>query len=307
MRPMGLKVLGIPCDAHGPCLASLRRCLAQRRAAGAAPVRLFYCVPVSANPTGVTWSAERKAAVYALACEFDFLLLEDDAYFYLQFDRTPNATQPGLSGLGRSLLSLDVEERVVRCDTLSKFVAPGLRLGWLTAPPDIHARLSRYMMASVQGASSLSQVVVGRLMADWGEAGLSSHLCALQASYARRSAALLAAARRHLGDGEEGLGASGGGGGAGGGGAAPPPLAAWSAPSAGMFLWLRLAGVDDSEALQPALKEYKVAAVPGMHFHCGAARGPYLRLSFASASEQEMDAGMERLAGLLRSLQACSF
>ena len=78
---------------------------------------------MSCNPTGVSWSEARKAAVYSLACEFDFLILEDDAYFYLQFPGE-RAGPPGVRALGASLLSRDVAGRVIRADTFSKFLAP---------------------------------------------------------------------------------------------------------------------------------------------------------------------------------------
>ena len=123
MRPLGLELLGVRSDAEGPCPAALRAALLARRQAGLPAPKLFYAVPVSCNPTGVSWSEARKAAVYALACEFDFLILEDDAYFYLQFPR-PGAPPPGVAGLGRSLLARDVQGRVVRADTFAKFVAP---------------------------------------------------------------------------------------------------------------------------------------------------------------------------------------
>ena len=95
------------------------------------------------------------------------------------------------------------------------------------------------MQATAQGANSHAQVLAARLLDTWGASGLDAHACALQAEYARRAAALMAAAERHLG------GAS--------------PLAAWAPPRAGMFLWVRLGcGVRDSEALQPFLKDFKV-------------------------------------------------
>jgi len=310
MRPMGVNILSIPSDSEGPCPVALRGLLAARAAAGEPSPKLLYCVPVSANPTGVSWSLPRKAAVYALACEFDFLLLEDDAYFYLQFDvRAPEAAQRGLARLGPSLLSMDTQGRVIRCDTLSKFIAPGLRLGWLTAPLAVHLRLTRYMQSSVQGACSLSQVLNARMLGGWGEAGLERHLKKLQVHYARRCSALCAAARRHLGEAGEHAGGSGLAPAAAesvaavesAGGPVEPPLATWSPPCSGMFLWLRLGcGVADSAELQPMLKEYKVAVVPGRVFSVSGAPTPYVRLSFASATDAEFDAGMARLAGLLR-------
>ena len=123
MRPLGVELLGVRSDAEGPCPASLRASLLARKAAGLPAPKLFYAVPTSSNPTGVSWSEARKTAVYALACEFDFLILEDDAYFYLQFAR-PGAPPPGMAGLGRSLLSRDVQGRVIRADTFAKFLAP---------------------------------------------------------------------------------------------------------------------------------------------------------------------------------------
>ena len=85
--------------------------------------KLFNAVPVSCNPTGVSWSEARKTAVYKLACEFDFVILEDDAYYYLQFPRA-GAPPPGLAALGRSLLARDVQGRVIRADSFAKFLAP---------------------------------------------------------------------------------------------------------------------------------------------------------------------------------------
>ncbi len=143
LRPMGAALLGVPSDEHGPLPAALRGMLEQRRAAGLPAVRVFYCVPVSGNPTGVSWSEERKAAMYSLACEFDFLLLEDDAYFYLQFNlnQLDPSSQPGLSGLGRSLLSYDTQGRVVRVDTFSKFLAP---VRYATCPCVLWRRYARW-------------------------------------------------------------------------------------------------------------------------------------------------------------------
>lgn len=162
-----------------------------------------------------------------------------------------------------------------------------MRLGWLTAPPAVAERLLRCMQASAQGACSQSQVLAARLLSAWGDAGLSSHVAGLQREYARRAEALMAAAERHLG-GEANGGA---------------PLATWAPPGAGMFLWMRLGcGVEDAEALQAQLAAFKVVAVPGKFFSVSGEPTPQVRLSFASATDAQFDAGMARLASLLRSL-----
>jgi len=291
MHALGLRIKRVPCDACGPCLESMVHALEEREQPR---VVAMYCVPVSANPTGVTWSQERKKAVCALAQKHNVVLIEDDAYFYLQFNTAApgEATQqPGLTGLGKSLLSYDTSGHVVRLDTVSKGIAPGLRLGWITTShSDMHTALVRTFQGSVQGAASLSQVLLNRLLRDWHpQDGFHTHLQRLQASYAARCVALCAAAERHLGTGGK-------------------PWATWLMPSAGMFLWLHLhcksshaSGVLDTETeLQALLGDYAVAAVPGARFSSEAGvRSPHLRVSFASASEPEFEAGMQRLAALL--------
>ena len=166
-------------------------------------------------------------------------------------------------------------------------VAPGLRVGWIsTCHTGLHTCLVRTTQGSVQGSSSLSQVLLNSLFRQWHPThGLHAHLQRLQASYATRCVALCAAAEKHLG----------------------PSRASWLVPAAGMFLWLRLtcatghaSGVVDTETeLQHLLGQYKVAAVPGARFSAQPIRSPYLRLSFASASDAQFEAGMERLAQLL--------
>lgn len=166
-------------------------------------------------------------------------------------------------------------------------VAPGLRVGWIsTCHAGLHACLVRTMQGSVQGSSSLSQVLLHSLLRQWHPTnGLHAHLQRLQAAYAARCVALCAAADRHLG----------------------PTRATWHKPSAGMFLWLRLtyesshaSGQADTETeLQHLLGQYAVAAVPGARFSATPVRSPFLRLSFASASDSQFDTGMQRLAKLL--------
>jgi len=294
MRPLGVQPVGIAGDAEGPLPGALRAEVLRRRAAGLPKPKLFYGIPVSCNPTGVSWSEARKDAIYALCSELDLLILEDDAYFYLQFPdpadpRSAGHPPPGLEGLGRSLLARDVDGRVIRADTFSKNLAPGLRLGWLVTPPRVGEALLRTLQSSIQSACSLTQVVTARLLGGWGRAGLHAHAQRLQGEYGRRARTLLAALNANLGPSAPGNGGV--------------ALASWQPPRAGMFLWVRLGcGVTDSETLQEHLKEYKVVAVPGRHFHAQGLPSPFIRLSFASASDADFQAGMARLASLLRSL-----
>lgn len=140
---------------------------------------------MSCNPTGVSWTDERKAQVYALACELDFIIFDDDAYFYLQFPPASGGEAPGLRGLGRSLLSMDTEGRVVRTDTFSKFLAPGFRLGFLCAPPLLHDKMAR----GTEGRPPVSQMASegSRLNSCAGLTHTLPHYCLRSCERSRRA------------------------------------------------------------------------------------------------------------------------
>lgn len=148
-QPKGLHAIPVPIDEHGIIPERMEQVLVDLRAAvdaGTSPVpfpKLLYCVPTGQNPTGCSANAERRAKVYCLCQRYNLLLLEDDPYFYLQY-RQGSAALPGLHGLQGcgSYLNLDRDGRVVRIDSFAKFLAPGLRLGWVTAHPRIVDKLT---------------------------------------------------------------------------------------------------------------------------------------------------------------------
>lgn len=105
--------------------------------------------PIGANPTGTVLPEERKQEIYKLAQKYDFLILEDDAYYFLHFmDNQPT-----------SILSIDTEGRVIRFDSFSKIFSAGLRLGAVTAHKDILEKMSLHFQCSNLQPSSLSQVI----------------------------------------------------------------------------------------------------------------------------------------------------
>lgn len=110
--------------------------------------QFLYVNPIGANPTGTVLPEERKKYIYKLAQKYNFLILEDDAYYFVHFMKK----QP------LSFLSLDVDGRVIRFDSFSKIFSAGLRLGVVTAHKDILEKLSYHVQCSTIHASSLSQV-----------------------------------------------------------------------------------------------------------------------------------------------------
>lgn len=137
------------------------------------------------NPTGGVLPLERRKEIYSICSEYDVIIVEDDPYWYLQFPsaeveeaRARNQPAPSpsesdlastlekksgypfLDSLAPSFLNIDVDGRVVRLDTFSKTVAPGCRMGWITAAPEIVERLLRVSETSTQQPSGFVQVVI---------------------------------------------------------------------------------------------------------------------------------------------------
>lgn len=158
---------------------------------------------------------------YCHCRKHDLLILEDDPYYYLQFPEDHRDPLLGLQGLPRQLsyLHLDVDARVFRIDTFAKFLAPGLRLGWVTAGPAVLEPLAKALQMQTLGPCGLTQVVTHALLEQWGQQGLDDHLRQVQKIYLTRLEAMLTAANSHL-----------------------TGLATWETPTGGMFL------VSDEEA-----------------------------------------------------------
>lgn len=184
---------------------------------------------------------------------------------------------------------MDVDARVLRFDSFSKLLSSGLRLGWATGPRPLIERLTLHTQGSNLHSCGVSQALVAALFDEWAArhagdavAGFEVRMAEVAAFYQSRCQAFAAAAERHL-----------------------TGLATWTVPSAGMFVWLELLGIADTHAL---ITEHAVSAkvllVPGVSFMpCGSA-SPYVRAAFSTATAEEMDEALHRLAVLLRQMRA---
>ncbi|KAB8274246.1 pyridoxal phosphate-dependent transferase [Aspergillus minisclerotigenes] len=192
VKPRGLNVVPVAIDVQG-MLARGKGGLADvlenwdfRR--GRRP-HLMYTITIGQNPTGGTLSVERRKEIYALCHRYDIIIIEDDPYWNLQYPsaaaleaqyrgtpvdtasvkRNYNAHGKSsgyefLDSLVPSYLSLDTDGRVVRLDTFSKTIAPGCRLGWITAQPAVIERLTRVTETATQAPSGFVQALVAKLI-----------------------------------------------------------------------------------------------------------------------------------------------
>ena len=227
--PMGVRVVGIKMDEEGLLPSSMDDILSNwdEQARGAPKPWLLYTVPSGQNPTGATQSEDRRHDIYRCAQKHDLYILEDEPYYYLQMQpytgpNAPDVPAPAsheefLKALVPSLLSMDVDGRVMRMDSFSKVIAPGTRVGWITASEQVVERFVRHHGLSTQNPSGISQLVLFKLLDEtWGHAGYMDWLINLRLEYTKRRDIICYACEKFL----------------------PREVASWSPPAAGMFVSL---------------------------------------------------------------------
>lgn len=193
-RSQSVTCFPIPMDAFGIIPEKLESLLANWVGKKS---KLIYTVPTGQNPTGSSLSNERREAIYKTAQKYDLIIVEDEPYFFLQMDPyTKNISERSkshvadhdkfLSALVKSFLSLDVDGRVLRLDSFSKTLAPGTRIGWITARSSFVERLSRLQEVSCQNASGFSQAIVAGTLNRWGQEGYIDWLIKLRHEYSNK-------------------------------------------------------------------------------------------------------------------------
>lgn len=226
--------------------------------------RFVYLLPNFQNPTGRTMSEARRAAVSARAAAIGLPIVEDNPYGELWFDAPPPLP-----------LTARNTEGCVYLGSFSKVLAPGLRLGFVVAPRLLYPKL----LQAKQAADLHTPIFNQRMVTEVMQGGfLDRHVPTIRALYKSQRDAMLAALQREM----AGLDVQ------------------WNSPDGGMFLWVRLpAGVDAVELL-PRAVDKGVAFVPGAAFYAAGGDPRTLRLSFVTASVDQIHTGIAALAQAVR-------
>ena len=265
-RLYGAEVISAPIDAHGVQTDKLEALIAEHRP------KFVYLIPTFGNPSGAMLSAERRKRVLELAVQYQTLVVEDDPYGDLYFGEAPPpsllAMSPSVPG-SRALLA--------HCGSLSKVLSPGLRVGWLIAPPELLAKATMCKQFSDAHTSTFAQATAAQYL----KAGrMPATLAHVRTVYAERAQALCNALRKELGDAID-----------------------FVQPQGGLFVWARLTGaggkVSDGGELAKRAIEKGVAFVPGAPFYASNPDHATLRLSFATADVAKIEEGIARLAQAL--------
>jgi len=258
----GADVVGVEVDEQGIDPQKVTAALDQLDREGRRP-KFLYTIPTFQNPAGVELSVERRMALAELAGERGLLILEDDAYVDLRFD-----------GEAKPLLyKLAPPGCVLFFGTLSKTIAAGLRLGFCVGPQEVIAVLSRGRTDSLRNTYTAA-------LAEWyiTTGRLEQHIADLRAIYQRKCEHMLSALAREM-----------------------PAGVSWTRPKGGFFLWVTLPEGVDATGIIGECRKNLVDYIPGPAFYSDGSGNRSLRLSFSAVSPEQIDAGIARLANVIRS------
>ena len=264
-RDHGLEIRSVPIDQDGLVVEAFTGEVAAIRAAGKR-VAFAYTIPSFQNPTGVTMSTRRRRDLVAAATADDVLIVADEVYHLLRF-------APGPMPLP---MSAYVDEGpVLSLGTFSKILAPGMRLGWIHGSVERLAVLADSgLILSGGGLNPVTSTLATAMMRNGSQ---HEYVEWLRATFARRSATMVAAMREHM-----------------------PEWVHFEVPTGGYFVWLRLPPGTDGAALRSLGKQHGVDVRHGAQFSPTGGLGNHLRLSYAFYDDDDIVEGVARLGRALR-------
>lgn len=228
--------------------------------------KLFYCIPNSQNPSGITYSPERRKMCAEILKQSHTIVVEDDAYGELQFS-------------GNTYLPIKkfLPDQTILTGSFSKILSPGMRLGWVCAPQKIMEQLVIAKQASDLHSNYLSQRIASRYLET---NDLDAHIQKIRAAYSRQRDCMINALSEEM-----------------------PENVTWTCPQGGMFVWVTfLTGLSSMKVFSEALKE-QLAVLPGIPFYVDGRGTDTLRLNFSNSSPERITEGIKRLGRVIRALE----
>lgn len=265
-RLYGAQLISAPIDANGVKTDELEKLIAEHKP------KFVYLIPTFGNPSGAMLTLERRKKVLELAVKYQTLIVEDDPYGDLYFGEAP---PPSILALSKDVPGS--RELLAHCGSLSKVLSPGLRIGWMIAPPDLLAKATMCKQFSDAHTSTFSQATAAQYLKSGRMPATLAHV---REVYGQRAQAMGAALKRELGD-----------------------AVSFTQPNGGLFFWARLTGANgklaDANELAKRAIEKLVAFVPGAPFFAEKPDVATLRLSFATADVAKIEEGVKRLGQAL--------
>lgn len=265
-RLYGAQLISAPIDANGVKTDELEKLIAEHKP------KFVYLIPTFGNPSGALLSLERRKKVLELALKYQTLVVEDDPYGDLYFGEVP---PPSIMALSDTVPGS--RELLAHCGSMSKVLSPGLRVGWMIAPPELMQRAVMCKQFSDAHTSTFAQATAAQYL----KAGrMPATLANVRKTYGERAQAMGAALKRDLGD-----------------------AVSFTQPQGGLFFWARLTGaggkIADANEFAKRAIEKGVAFVPGAPFFAEKPDLATFRLSFATADVGKIEEGVGRLGAAI--------
>jgi len=263
----GARLIGVDIDDSGMRTSILEEKLKTMSPNEQRRVKFIYTIPIAQNPSGVSLSTERKKHLLEIASQYDLLVVEDDPYSYLVFEES----------VDRSVLkALDKEERVLYMSTISKILAPGLRIGWLLGPGDLVRKIEMIKQYVDLHSPTLTQYITAEAM----KRGVIDRVISRAIPHYRAKRDLMLKAMSEY----------------------FPDYTWYSKPIGGLFIFTYIYknNFDASRLLPVAIEKYGVAYVPGGSFHVDGRGANSMRISFSYPTHEQIIEGVRRLAELIR-------
>jgi len=222
-------------------------------------IKFIYAIPTFQNPTGQTWNESTRKSVLKLIKKYKVLFLEDNPYGEIYFDEEPP----------QDISSMDESGLSIFLGTFSKTLMPGLRVGFIIAEPKLIKTLTLIKQSMDMHSPVFSQLLVAKLLAK--EGFYKSHLEKLREYYSKNANYLLKLIEKHLSE-----------------------HVTWNSPNGGLFVWVKNKNISCKDLYKKAIKE-KVAFMPGYAFYANETDEFTLRLTFSTATKNEMEVAILRL------------
>jgi 2-aminoadipate transaminase len=273
----GADLISAPIDGDGVMVDELEKLIIQHKP------KLVYLIPTFGNPSGAMLTLARRKKILQLAIDHKVLLVEDDPYGELYFDQPP---PPSIMALANDMP--EAKKYLAYCGSFSKVLSPGIRVGWMIAPPELLAKAVMCKQFSDAHTSNLSQAIAANYLQlkDGPQTRLEKSLAVVRTTYAQRAHTMAACLQRQLGS-----------------------ALTYTQPQGGMFFWTRLTGqptpgsaaatTQDATAYAKRAPDHGIAFVPGAPFYANNPDNATLRLSYATSDLGKIEEGVSRLAKAL--------
>ena len=261
-KAYGAEFITVPMDENGMNTDQLEEALR-------VGPKFIYVLPNFQNPTGETLSYERRGKLIELADQYGVPIVEDDPYGQLRYEGEHLPSIVVLDSQSRDDGHPCYRGNVIYLSTFSKTLAPGLRLGWVVAPPEVIGKLVQAKQGADLHTATFNQMVAYEV----SRGGfLDRHVQLIRKVYGERRDLMLAAMDRYF-----------------------PPEVEWTHPKGGLFLWGTLPDyMDAADVLNTCIKR-KVAFVPGEPFHPTGGGKNTMRINFSNATPENIHAGIQRM------------